>query len=72
MNEIKFSENKAMTPLEQLLIILPAQSKYLLPKSFERLVSNPESSLSHLYPVDFQIDFYINIDIGKEFHSYHL
>jgi 5'-3' exonuclease len=57
MNEIKFSENKAMTPLEQLLIILPAQSKYLLPKSFERLVSNPESSLSHLYPVDFQIDF---------------
>jgi len=57
MNEIKFNENKAMTPLEQLLIILPAQSKYLLPKSFERLVSNPESSLSHLYPVDFQIDF---------------
>ena len=41
MNDIKFSENKAMTPLEQLLIILPAQSKYLLPKSFERLVSNP-------------------------------
>lgn len=57
MNDIKFNENKSMTPFEQLLVILPAKSKYLLPKSFEKLVSNPESSLAHLYPVDFQIDF---------------
>jgi len=57
MNEIKFDENKAMTPFEQLLIILPSQSKYLLPKQFEKLVSTYESSLSHLYPIDFQIDF---------------
>lgn len=57
MNEIKFNENKPMTPFEQLLIILPPQSKYLLPKPFEKLVSDYNSSLIHLYPIDFQIDF---------------
>ena len=57
MNEIKFNENKAMSPFEQLLIIMPPQSKYLLPKPFEKLVSTYESQISHLYPIDFQIDF---------------
>jgi len=57
MNEIEFEENKAMTPFEQLLTILPPQSKYLLPKPFEKLVSTYQSQISHLYPTDFQIDF---------------
>jgi 5'-3' exonuclease len=57
MNDIVFKENKPMTPFEQLLIILPSQSKYLLPKNFEKLVDKPESSIAHLYPLDFQIDF---------------
>jgi 5'-3' exonuclease len=57
LDEINFKENKPVTPFEQLLIILPTQSKYLLPKSLSKLITLPESSLSHLYPVDFQIDF---------------
>jgi 5'-3' exonuclease len=57
MNNITFKETKPMTPLEQLLIILPPQSKYLLPKEFVRLTNNPNSSLAHLYPIDFEIDF---------------
>jgi len=57
MNEIKFNVNNAMTPLEQLLIILPSQSKYLLPTNFGKLTTNSKSTLAHLYPNDFEIDF---------------
>ena len=52
-----FKDNKSMTAFEQLLIILPPDAKYLLPKNLAKLVTQPESSLSHLYPLDFQIDF---------------
>ena len=58
INEIKFNTNtKPMTPFEQLLIILPPQSKYLLPNCLGKLVSSSKSSLAHLYPIDFDVDF---------------
>ena len=57
LNTITFVEGKPITPLEQLLVILPSQSKYLLPKSFTKLTNNPNSTLAHLYPLDFQVDF---------------
>jgi 5'-3' exonuclease len=57
MNDIKFTKGKPITPLEQLLIILPQQSSFLLPKSLAKLTTNPKSSLAHLYPLDFNIDF---------------
>jgi 5'-3' exonuclease len=58
MNNINFDNKQIyMTPFEQLLIILPSQSKYLLPKCLGTLVSSPKSSLAHLYPTDFEIDF---------------
>ncbi len=57
MDSITFSNSKPITPLEQLLIILPPQASYLLPKSLVKLVINPKSSLSYLYPIDIQIDF---------------
>jgi 5'-3' exonuclease len=58
MDTIKFDETSLpMTPFEQLLIILPPQSKYLLPTCLAKLVSSPQSSLAHLYPIDFEIDF---------------
>ena len=60
MNNIKFENNiKPITPFEQLLIILPPQSKYLLPDCLGKLVTSPKSSLAHLYPIDFEQD-YIN------------
>ena len=57
MNEIKFTKGQPITPLEQLLIILPQQLNFLLPKNFSKLTINPKSSLSHLYPLDFYVDF---------------
>jgi 5'-3' exonuclease len=57
MNEIKFTKGQPITPLEQLLIILPQQLNFLLPKKLSKLVINPKSSLSHLYPLDFYVDF---------------
>jgi len=57
MNQIKFKKGNPITPLEQLLIILPQQMNFLLPKSLAKLTTNPKSSISHLYPVDFYVDF---------------
>ena len=56
-NSIKFKKSKPVTPFEQLLIILPPQSNFLLPTNFQKITSNPISSLAHLYPTDFEIDF---------------
>jgi len=57
MNSIQFKKNTVLTSFEQLLIILPSQANYLLPNNFKKLVLNNNSSLAHLYPLDFTIDF---------------
>lgn len=57
INFFTFTEGTPITPLEQLLVILPTQSKFLLPNNFAKLVSNPKSSLIHLYPIDIKVDF---------------
>jgi len=57
LNNIKFNISKPINALEQLLIILPPQMNFLLPKNFSKLVINTKSSLAHLYPLDFKIDF---------------
>jgi 5'-3' exonuclease len=57
LNTIKFKKNKPMTPFEQLMIILPSQSEYLLPKCLSKNITNSKSSIVYLYPLDFQIDF---------------
>ena len=57
INKIKFAESKPLKPFVQLLCILPQQSNYLLPLKLKNLMSNPKSSLSHLYPLDFQQDY---------------
>ena len=57
INEITFKLNKPISPIEQLLMILPPQTNFLLPKKFSKIVINPKSSISYLYPIDFHIDF---------------
>ena len=57
MNDIKFTKGKAILPLEQLLIILPHHMSFLLPKALSKLTTNTKSSLAHLYPDDFYVDF---------------
>ena len=57
INDIRLDDNEPITPLEQLLVILPAKSKYLLPDCFGKLTNSIQSSLIYLYPTDFKIDF---------------
>ncbi len=57
LNNIIFKEKEPLKPFEQLLCVLPQQSCYLIPKCLQKLMRNANSSLSHLYPIDFQQDF---------------
>jgi 5'-3' exoribonuclease 1 len=57
INTIKFDVAKPIEPFMQLLIVLPPQLNYLLPNNLRKLMSNPKSSLSYLYPYEFEQDF---------------
>jgi 5'-3' exonuclease len=46
-------------PFMQLLAVLPQQSNELLPKCLRKLVTNYNSSLYYMYPLEFEQD-YIN------------
>lgn len=54
--EIKFDMGKPFLPFEQLLAVLPAASKQLLPKAFRDLMTNSSSELIEYYPTDFETD----------------
>lgn len=82
LSKIKFKMGKPLKPLEQLLIVLPPQSKFLVPKKIQGLF-NENSELGHLYPNSFQQDFlhknkywqgipllpYLEIDLVKKVFS---
>ena len=53
----KFTMGKPLEPYMQLLAVLPPQSAFLLPKSLQKIMLNPKSSLAHMYPTDFRQDF---------------
>jgi 5'-3' exoribonuclease 1 len=57
INEIQFKINKPMSSFEQLLMILPPQSNFLLPTVLSKVITNQKSSIAYLKPIDFQIDF---------------
>jgi 5'-3' exonuclease len=57
MNSITFIPDEPVSPIEQLLIILPPNSNFLLPTIFSKVVVNPKSSIAYLYPNDFIFDF---------------
>lgn len=45
---------KSIRPIEQLLIVLPVQSGYLLPIQYKKLMEN---ELKYLYPKSFELEF---------------
>lgn len=47
---------KPFLPFEQLLAVLPADSKEHLPKAYHNLMTNPSSKLIEYYPRDFETD----------------
>ena len=54
INTINFDIGKQLEPFMQLLSVLPQQSNYLLPKSLRKLMLNSKSSLTYLYPLEFE------------------
>ncbi len=59
-DKVIFKESSPLTPFEQLLIVLPKESSYLLPTELQKIMTNPNSSAAHLYPNEFELDM-----IGK-------
>lgn len=54
--EIKFKLGTPFLPFEQLLAVLPAASRQLLPKPFQNLMIMEQSDIIDYYPVDFKTD----------------
>lgn len=55
-NDIIFDIGKPFLPFEQLLAVLPAGSKELLPEAFRGLMTDSNSELINYYPKDFETD----------------
>ncbi|XP_049866314.1 5'-3' exoribonuclease 1 isoform X2 [Pectinophora gossypiella] len=54
--KIEFELGEPFKPFEQLLAVLPAASKHLLPAPFHDLMTDEESPIVHYYPVNFETD----------------
>ncbi|XP_037926707.1 5'-3' exoribonuclease 1 isoform X1 [Hermetia illucens] len=54
--KLEFSMGKPFLPFEQLLAVLPAASKELLPEAYRDLMTNPNSKIIEYYPNEFQTD----------------
>lgn len=61
----QFSEIKPYTPIQQLLIVLPPKSKYLLPEEIQELYL--DIRYAHLFPLHFELD---KIHKTKEWQCY--
>lgn len=61
IKNIKFKISKPIRPFNQLLMVLPPQSSFLVPKMLQPLMNDPDSELvkKGVYPTRFEID-YIN------------
>ncbi|XP_015268972.1 PREDICTED: 5'-3' exoribonuclease 1 [Gekko japonicus] len=53
---IQFDLGKPFMPFEQLLAVLPAASKDLLPKCYQHLMTSEESPIIEYYPTEFKTD----------------
>ncbi|XP_048190903.1 5'-3' exoribonuclease 1 isoform X3 [Perognathus longimembris pacificus] len=54
--KIHFELGKPFKPFEQLLAVLPAASKSLLPTCYQHLMTNEDSPIIEYYPPDFKTD----------------
>ncbi|CAH0728977.1 unnamed protein product, partial [Brenthis ino] len=54
--KIDFELGEPFKPFEQLLAVLPAASKNLLPSPFHDLMTDEDSPIVHYYPVHFETD----------------
>lgn len=61
INKINFKLGKPVKAFNQLMLVLPRQSAYLLPKILKDELLNDKSELAYLYPIDYELDF-----VGKD------
>ncbi|CAH0700170.1 unnamed protein product [Spodoptera exigua] len=54
--KIEFELGEPFKPFEQLLAVLPAASKQLLPAPFHALMTDEDSPIVHYYPINFETD----------------
>ncbi|RVE42242.1 hypothetical protein evm_013101 [Chilo suppressalis] len=54
--KIEFELGEPFKPFEQLLAVLPAASKHLLPAPFHDLMTDEDSPIVHYYPINFETD----------------
>lgn len=54
--DIKFEMGSPFLPFQQLMAVLPAASKELLPEPYQKLMTQDISPVIDFYPVDFQTD----------------
>ncbi|XP_043926953.1 5'-3' exoribonuclease 1 [Protopterus annectens] len=54
--KLKFELGKPFLPFQQLLAVLPAASKDLLPKCYQYLMTSEDSRIIEYYPEDFKTD----------------
>ncbi|XP_075970890.1 5'-3' exoribonuclease pacman isoform X2 [Anticarsia gemmatalis] len=54
--KIEFELGEPFKPFEQLLAVLPAASKQLLPMPFHDLMTDEDSPIVHYYPINFETD----------------
>ena len=65
IKSLKFSMHSPIAPFNQLLLVLPPQSSFLVPKTFQDLMTDNKSELvkKGLYPTSVKLDL-----IGKQKH----
>lgn len=54
--KITFDLAKPFLPFQQLLSVLPASSRKLLPEAYRHLMTESNSRIIHFYPTDFESD----------------
>jgi len=54
--EMKFTLGEPYLPFTQLLSVLPIASNHLLPPCYCDLMTNPQSPIHNMYPLEFDID----------------
>lgn len=64
--EATFEKDVVLSPFEQLLYVLPAQSCRLLPYGLQDMMTDPESPIAEYYPSRFKLDV---IAGGKNIYS---
>jgi 5'-3' exonuclease len=52
----KFDEGIPLSPLEQLVSVLPGSSAHLLPEPLRMLSTSPDSPIIDMFPTEFEID----------------